>query len=174
MNRKINSQHITHFCYTDTPLGQLLLAGCEKGLRMISFPRGPQSHKPKPQWQSSRKLFTHARHELDAYFEGRLHSFTVPVVLEGSPFQRQVWTALCNIPYGEMASYGDIAKAVDNPGAARAVGGANNANPVPIIVPCHRVIGADKSLTGFGSGLPTKKYLLALESSHAQFPDRLL
>jgi len=101
--------------------------------------------------------------ELDAWFSGRLRRFTVPVRLTGTPFQLAVWKAIKSIPYGECRSYGDIARTLGNPGAARAVGGACNRNPVPIIIPCHRVIGSDNSLTGFDGGLDNKKALLTLE-----------
>ena len=104
-----------------------------------------------------------ARRELDAFFEGRLRAFTVPVAPRGTDFQRKVWSALREIPYGETWSYGALAKRIGSPAAVRAVGAANGQNPVCIVVPCHRVIGADGSLTGFGGGLPRKRYLLALE-----------
>jgi len=103
------------------------------------------------------------RTELDAWFSGRLRRFTVPVRLSGTPFQLAVWDVIASIPYGECRSYGDIARTLGKPGAARAVGGACNRNPVPIIIPCHRVIGSDGSLTGFGGGLDNKKALLTLE-----------
>ncbi len=174
MDKKHISKHITHYCYMDSPLGLLMLAGCKRGLRLVNFPKGSQARKPLPHWQSNQKMFTQARSQLDAYFGGDLQKFTIPLLLEGTPFQKQVWQALQNIPYGELASYGGIAKVLENSGAARAVGGANNANPIPIIVPCHRVIGADKSLIGFGGGLPTKKFLLDLEAKHAVIDGRLI
>lgn len=174
MDKKVVSGYITHYTYMDTPLGLLLLAGCAKGLRMISFPRGSQARKPLPEWQADKHMFAQAQSELDDYFKGNLHTFSVPMILEGSDFQKRVWEALQKVPYGELASYGDIAKTLDKPGAARAVGGANNANPIPIIVPCHRIIGADKSLTGFGGGLPTKQFLLNLEAKYAVIEGRLI
>lgn len=174
MDKKFISKHITHYGYMDSPLGLLMLAGCERGLRLVNFPKGSQARKPLPHWKSGGNMFTQAREQLSAYFDGSLQNFTLPILLEGTPFQRQVWQALQNVPYGELASYGDIAKALGNPGASRAVGGANNANPIPIIVPCHRIIGADKSLTGFGGGLPTKKFLLDHEAKYAVIEGRLL
>ena len=106
-----------------------------------------------------------ARKELELFFARRLKKFTVPVAPRGTEFQRSVWRALQKIPFGATASYGDIAKQVGKPNAMRAVGAANGKNPVCIIIPCHRVIGADGSLTGFGGGIERKKYLLNLESA---------
>lgn len=166
---------ITHYCYMDSPIGLFMLAGCEKGLRMVTFPSKQDVRKPKPEWKTDKPMFEQALAEFADYFAGDLQVFKTPIVLDdGTDFQKQVWQALIDVPYGELASYGDIAKAIDNPGASRAVGGANNANPIPIIVPCHRIIGSNKSLTGFGGGIDTKKYLLDLEARHAVFPDRLL
>ncbi len=141
-----------------------MLAGCEAGLRLINFPQGSQARKPLELWQESSELFSAAKYELNAYFNEKLTHFSIPVILEGTIFQKQVWQALQNIPFGQLASYGEIAKSIGKPGAARAVGGANNANPLPIIVPCHRIIGANKSLTGFGGGLGIKRFLINLEA----------
>ena len=105
--------------------------------------------------------------QLDAYFAGKLRQFTVPLDLRGTPFQKQVWGLLCNIPYGETRSYRQIAEALGRTSAARAVGRANASNPVSIVVPCHRVIGAHGALTGYGGGLPRKKALLDLETRYA-------
>jgi methylated-DNA-[protein]-cysteine S-methyltransferase len=104
-----------------------------------------------------------AASQLDAYFRGELTSFDLPLSLEGTQFQRCVWTALQSIPYGETISYGELAGRIGQPSASRAVGLANGRNPVAIVVPCHRVIGADGSLTGYGGGMDRKRYLLALE-----------
>lgn len=174
MDKTFISKHITHYGYMDSPLGHLMLAGCDQGLRLISFPKRSEAGKPLPHWKSDQGMFMQAREQLKAYFDGGLQIFSVPLLLEGTVFQKTVWQALQNVPYGQLASYGDIAKTLGNPGAARAVGGANNANPIPIIVPCHRIIGADKSLTGFGGGLPTKKLLLDLEAKFAVIEGRLI
>ncbi len=104
-----------------------------------------------------------AARQLDAYFDGELTSFDLPLTLDGSPFQRTVWAALQNIPYGETISYGELARRIGQPSASRAVGLANGKNPVSIVVPCHRVIGADGSLTGYGGGMDRKRFLLGLE-----------
>jgi len=103
--------------------------------------------------------------QLDEYFSGKRKEFDLPLRFEGTDFQKKVWNALLTIPYGETRSYGQIAAQIGNPKASRAVGMANNRNPVSIICPCHRVIGADGSLTGYGGGLKTKKYLLKLEAA---------
>ncbi|MEE9347440.1 MAG: methylated-DNA--[protein]-cysteine S-methyltransferase [Robiginitomaculum sp.] len=171
---KKTSLGITHYDYLDTPIGRLLLAGCADYLRFISFPSisedraaiGHEGHTPReplPQWKQDRSKFTQARQQLTEFFAGARTKFTVPLKLSGSEFQRAVWQALQDVPYGETCSYGAIARAIKNPKASRAVGGANNANPIPVIVPCHRIIGADKSMTGFGGGIPTKEFLLDLE-----------
>lgn len=104
--------------------------------------------------------------ELDEYFQGKRKTFDIPLRTHGTPFQEKVWAALRAIPYGEVRSYKEVAEAIGHPKAYRAVGMANNANPIFIIVPCHRVIGADGSLTGYGGGLPMKKALLSLEKKH--------
>ena len=169
MDRKRVSEQISHYCYLDSPLGTILLAGCEKSLRLISFPKGSQARQPLITWQNNSTIFSSARDQLNAYFSGERQDFSIPLILEGSPFQKQVWAALRSIPYGQTASYGDIAHAIGKPGAARAVGGANNANPIPIIIPCHRVIGADQSLTGFGGGMAAKQFLLAHENKFVKF-----
>jgi len=108
-----------------------------------------------------------ARRQLEAYFAGELRDFALPLAPEGSEFQLRVWEELRAIPYGETISYGELARRVGDPGAVRAVGLANGKNPLPVIVPCHRVIGADGSLTGFGGGLDRKRRLLELESGVA-------
>ena len=168
MDKKRISPEIKQYCYLDSPLGPLLLAGCSRGLRMISFPEGSQTRQPLPEWQKDSSNFSLAKAQLTAYFAGDIQEFTTPIILEGTSFQKQVWVALQTIPFGQTASYGDIANIIGNPNAARAVGGANNANPIPIIIPCHRIIGADQSLTGFGGGLAAKHALLAHEAKFAK------
>lgn len=173
-DKKAVSPHISLYCHMDSPVGPLMLAGCDQALRLVNFPKGSQARKPHISWREDKSRFSTEIAELDAYFKGDLQEFTMPIILEGSPFQTSVWAALRTVEYGALASYGEIAKKLGKPGAARAVGGANNANPVPIIVPCHRIIGANKSLTGFGGGIKTKKYLLDHEARYAHFEDRLL
>jgi len=173
-DKKHVSPHITHYTYMDSPVGLLLLAGCKDALHMICFPESSHKRKPDADWIADAELFVDAKRELDEYFAGTRTHFTVPMVLEGTEFQKKVWQALIDVEFGHLATYGDIAKSLGKPGAARAVGGANNANPIPIIVPCHRIIGSDKSLTGFGGGLPTKQYLLDHEAKYAVIEGRLI
>ncbi len=153
-----------HYCEISTPLCRLLLVGDEKGLRRISFQDGFRPAKPAEGWRRDQGPFRGVILQLDAYFAGRLHCFELPLAPEGTAFQREVWSALTTIPYGETVSYGELARRVGRPTACRAVGAANGRNPIPIIIPCHRVIGADGSLTGFGGGLPIKRRLLLLEA----------
>lgn len=160
MNEKIKNIWYAHY---KSPLGTMLLASDDHGLRAISFAEGRRPVRPRRDWLEDRAPFTETIGQLDAYFEGELKNFTMPLSLEGSDFQLRVWKALIAIPYGETISYGQLASRVGNPKAARAVGLANGSNPIPIIVPCHRVIGSDGSLTGYGGGLPIKRALLSLE-----------
>lgn len=149
----------------ETPVGPLLLAGNHDGLHVLSFGVGSRPRAIDESWlPDTAGVLARVRGELDEYFAGRLKRFTTPVVFEGTPFQHSVWSELCRIPYGETISYMELANRIKNPKAVRAVGLANGANPIAIIVPCHRVIGANGSLTGFGGGLPTKRALLELES----------
>ena len=147
-----------------SPVGPLLMAGSEDGLRMLHFMNGRRPKSPDPAWNEDRKPFKDVIRQLKAYFAGNLQDFDVPLVLHGTDFQLLVWRRLQQIPYGETVSYGKIARELGNPEASRAVGLANGSNPIPIIVPCHRVIGSNGKLTGFGGGLPVKEKLLALES----------
>jgi methylated-DNA-[protein]-cysteine S-methyltransferase len=149
----------------DSPVGRLFLAGNGVALTRVHF----QSHggrlRADPAWRYDGAAFAAVATELEEYFAGTRRAFSVRIALEGTDFQRTVWQALQAIPYGTTISYGELARQIGRPDAARAVGLANGANPVPIIVPCHRVIGADGSLTGFGGGLNTKRSLLELEGA---------
>ncbi len=149
--------------YHDSPVGPLLLAGDGDRLHLIGFPSGSRAERPRETWRRDETLFDAARAQLDAYFAGALTRFDLPLHFTGTAFQQSVWSALRDIPYGETTSYGVLARRVGRPTASRAVGAANGANPLPIVVPCHRVIGGDGSLTGFGGGIETKRFLLALE-----------
>lgn len=153
--------------YLDTPIGRLLLVADEHGLRHIDFPRADQGRRIAPDWRRDRRWLGVAIEQLTTYFEGRLHAFDLALAARGTPFRQTVWNELVQIPYGETISYGELARRIGDAGASRAVGAANGANPLPIIVPCHRVIGANGKLTGFGGGLPTKQWLLAHERRHA-------
>ncbi len=146
-----------------SPIGDLLLAGEARVLRRLAFVRDGEP-QPDPDWSADAVgALDHVCRELDAYFAGRLTSFATPVEPAGTPFQQRVWRALCEIPYGTTTSYGHLARHIGAERAVRAVGAANGANPVAIVIPCHRVIGANGSLTGFGGGLPVKRALLDLE-----------
>ncbi len=147
-----------------SPVGPLTIAGDEDGLHFILFARGAHAAKPLPDWQKSDgDILQETVRQLQAYFEKRLAKFDLPLHPAGTPFQLSVWRALRRIPYGKVISYGELARRIHKPLAARAVGAANGANPIPIVIPCHRVIGSDGNLTGFGGGLPVKKTLLELE-----------
>ena len=154
---------MTVYTFADSPIGRLLLAADDAGLRRIGFPEGRHPQEPAPEWREARPPFSEALRQLDAYFAGRLRRFELPLAPAGTDFQLTVWRALCDIPYGQTLSYGALARLLGKPGASRAVGLANGRNPLPIVVPCHRVVGSDGSLTGFGGGLPTKQKLLRLE-----------
>jgi len=151
------------YTYLETVLGTLLLAGDEAGLRVISFANGRRPTHADSSWRKDEGPMREAIRQLRAYFAGKLEKFDLPLAPEGTPFQLKVWKELCEIPYGETISYGELARRVGNPKGARAVGLANGANPIPIVIPCHRVIGSNGKLTGYGGGLPIKEKLLALE-----------
>lgn len=152
-----------YFDYISSPVGDFLVAGTPKVMHYTGFSSGHQKRTPQPFWRRDAVPLMYAITPLMAYFEGEPVDFKLKFNLEGTEFQKQVWKALCNIPYGETASYGEIANQLGRPGASRAIGAANAANHLPIVIPCHRVIGADGSLTGFAGGLETKKKLLRLE-----------
>lgn len=149
-----------------SPVGPLLLAATEKGLRCLQFDRGtlPVTGKNELWIESSERLQPYVA-QLKAYFCGELHEFTCKLDLIGTQFQKDCWEALLRIPYGKTCSYADIAREIGRPQAFRAVGQANHVNPIAIIVPCHRVVGANGTLTGYGGGLSTKEKLLRLEGA---------
>ncbi len=144
----------------DSPIGELLLAGGERGLRRLWM----SPFRIQPDWTHDPDTFANVHHQLDQYFAGERSEFDVQLDLVGNRFELSVWDALLGIPHGETASYGDIARRIGAPSAARAVGMANGRNPVAVIVPCHRVIGSNGSLTGYGGGLERKRFLLELEA----------
>jgi len=151
------------FTQIESPLGPLLLVADEAGLREIRFVNGRHPTQPESSWQEDRAPLSETIRQLQAYFAGELESFDLQLAPEGTPFQLEVWLRLCDIPYGETISYGELAGRIGNPKASRAVGLANGSNPIPIVIPCHRVIGSNGKLTGYGGGLPLKEKLLALE-----------
>ena len=157
--------------YIQTPLGKYLLAENGKGITFLEHvaseldPRIEKEIAAGEMVEADTPLLLEGERQLQAYFNGERQKFDLPLDAAGTPFQLKVWEALRQIPYGETRSYKDIAIAVENPKGVRAIGMANNRNPIAILIPCHRVIGADGSLVGYGSGLPTKEKLLRLEGS---------
>lgn len=151
-----------------SPVGPLLLAADDDGLRLIEFHQSRHRMSRTGDWrEGDHPVLDLARQQLDEYFRGARHQFDLPLAPRGTAFQCEVWHTLATIAYGQTTSYAQLAARVGRPSAMRAVGAANGRNPLPIVLPCHRVIGADGSLTGFGGGLPTKQYLLALEGAAA-------
>jgi len=157
---------MTHWQPLETPIGELTLIGDGESLTEILFANSPRREALRQSLPQGELAL--AARELTAYFAGTLQSFTVPLAPRGTPFQLRVWELLRQIPYAETTTYGALAARLGNPQASRAVGLANGANPLPIIVPCHRVIGANGQLTGFAGGLPVKSWLLDRER-HCKF-----
>ena len=156
-----------NYRYIDSPIGEILIAGDDDTLHYIGFPEGKGRIEPGAGWTRNDEAFADAARQLAEYFSGERRSFDLKLSPHGTRFQLAVLQALQCIPYGETRSYADIARAVGNPKAVRAVGAANGRNPLPIVIPCHRVIGSNGSLTGFGGGIETKRFLLHLEGRHA-------
>ena len=148
-----------------SPIGDLTLTS--DGEALTGLYMREQKYRPQQarEWQRDDDALAQVRAQLQAYFGGELREFNLRLAAEGSQFQKRVWQALCDIPYGETISYGELARRIGRPGGARAVGLANGRNPIAIVVPCHRVIGAGGSLTGYGGGLERKRWLLAHEST---------
>lgn len=156
---------ITHYDEMDTPIGTLRLVADREGLREIWFEHERHPKQAQSDWVRTEAPLRMARMQLDEYFAGERQHFELPLHPVGTAFQLAVWQELRRIPYGTTISYGELARRIGKPQAVRAVGAANGRNPLPIVVPCHRVIGADGSLTGFGGGLPIKRHLLDLEQA---------
>jgi len=154
----------TYYCYHQTPIGSLMLAGDGDYLSLLGFPSGKMKLRHEADWTKNVDVFKEVSFQLDRYFAGELKQFELALAPTGTEFQQRVWDALTEIPYGETWSYGELAAHIGNPKASRAVGAANGLNPIPVIIPCHRVIGSTGKLTGFGGGLETKVHLLRLES----------
>lgn len=158
-----------YYTYLPSAIGELLLAGDGECLHRVGFPTGKRSIRHQENWQRDETVFAEAKRQLAAYFAGELTEFELPLAPQGTTFQKSVWSALQKISYGQTCSYGHIAQQIGRPAACRAVGAANGQNPIPIIIPCHRVIGSTGKLTGFGGGLPTKEKLLDLELRYRAF-----
>lgn len=152
------------FDYFDSPVGELLLISDGVALTGLHF-AGPKPADPGPDCRRDPAKFDQVREQLADYFAGRLQAFGLPLEPQGTPFQRRVWSELRRIPFGETISYGELARRIGQPSASRAVGRANGQNPIAVIVPCHRVIGANGSLTGFGGGMDRKRWLLEHETA---------
>lgn len=154
------------YCLLDSPIGTLTLAADDSGLRVVEFPENRYLAKRDASWSAAdHPILDLARVQLGEYFAGQRQTFELPLAPRGTPFQLAVWQALAEIPHGRTWSYGQLASHLGRPQAMRAVGAANGRNPLPIVLPCHRVIGASGALTGFGGGLPTKQFLLELEGA---------
>ena len=152
-----------YFDEMDSPVGTLRLVADSHGLREVWFERERHPKKAQSTWIRATEPLAFARVQLEEYFAGERQHFKLPLHPVGTPFQLTVWHELGRIPYGVTISYGELARRIEQPLAVRAVGAANGRNPLPIVLPCHRVIGSDGSLTGFGGGLPTKRFLLSME-----------
>jgi methylated-DNA-[protein]-cysteine S-methyltransferase len=157
----------TYHTTIPSPLGEILLLSDDDFLTGLYFPNHKWGPSPQASWQWAEEPFALVRTQLAEYFAGERQEFDVPVRLAGTPFQQQVWQQLTRIPHGATITYAELARRVGNPAATRAVGAANGRNPVSIIVPCHRVIGASGKLTGYGGGLGNKERLLAMEREAA-------
>ena len=155
----------TYYQLHDSPTGALLLLSNGVALTALHMTAGKYVPATSSDWVRDERLpvLTQTKRELDAYFLGKLRTFTMPLAPQGTDFQKRAWIALTKIPYGETRSYGQQAHSIGRPAAVRAIGAANGKNPIGIIVPCHRVIGANGSLTGYAGGLHNKEFLLKLE-----------
>jgi methylated-DNA-[protein]-cysteine S-methyltransferase len=158
------------FTFFNSPRGRLLLTGDGAALTGLYLPDHKGGCEPRADWQAADEPFADVRRQLAAYFAGKLRQFDLPLRMDGTPFQQRVWQALTRIPFGQTISYAELARRIGQPTAVRAVGAANGRNPISIIVPCHRVIGADGRLTGYGGGLECKAWLIGHEAAVAGRP----
>jgi methylated-DNA-[protein]-cysteine S-methyltransferase len=167
---RINVSEMIYYTQIDSPVGPLTILGNGKAITGLRMRKQRYYEKLPADAARDDSLFANTREQLDAYFAGDLKVFKLPLAPVGTPFQKIVWKALLDIPFGATESYGSLAKRIGHDGAARAVGLANGHNPIGIIVPCHRVIGSDGSLTGYGGGLDRKEWLLKHEGSFRPAP----
>jgi methylated-DNA-[protein]-cysteine S-methyltransferase len=151
------------YAVLESPIGPLLLSGTDAGLNAIEFARNGRPALPAAGWREDRNAMAEPLRQLAAYFAGELRQFDLPLAPRGTAFQLAVWRELQGIPFGETISYAELARRIGQPRAVRAVGSANGRNPLPVVIPCHRVIGSDGRLTGYAGGLDLKRRLLALE-----------
>ena len=160
-----------YYAYYTSPIGELLMLSDGERLTNLDFEL--EQIAPNPKWieRADLPLFIQVQQTLDRYFAGEPETFaSIPLAPQGTTFQQRIWAELCKIGYGEISSYGELAQRIDNPKAVRAIGGAVGSNPISIIIPCHRVLGKKREITGFGGGLPAKRFLLQLE--HIPFVDK--
>jgi methylated-DNA-[protein]-cysteine S-methyltransferase len=169
MTTKKNDREIA-YDFFDSPIGPLVVAAVDGAIAHLLLPKGGKPAHVAPEWHRAPAQLRDARAQLAAYFAGKLLAFDLDLAPRGTEFQRSVWSELRRIPYGDTTSYIELARRIGNPNAMRAVGAANGANPIAIVVPCHRVIGHDGKLVGFGGGLPAKRWLLDHERRHAPTP----
>ena len=159
------SGRAVYYTYVASPIGHILVAGDGEAVSQISFTTGHQVRHPESAWAEDAAPLQTATEQLEQYFAGERRRFDLRLAMEGTAFQKRAWEVLLTIPYGKTWSYGQVAEALGRPGAARAVGRANATNHLPLVVPCHRVVGADGTLTGFGGGLSAKQWLLRFEGA---------
>jgi methylated-DNA-[protein]-cysteine S-methyltransferase len=162
--RHAAEKYVTDYAIQESPVGRLLVGGHDGDVLLIGFPNGCNAVTPRDHWTRDDTLYPKARQELGDYFTGRRRNFDFSMRMVGTDFQKSVWLALLSIPAGETRTYASIATEIGRPKAVRAVGAANGANPLPIVIPCHRLLGSNGSLIKFGGGLEVKRYLLDLES----------
>ncbi|MGA2213270.1 MAG: methylated-DNA--[protein]-cysteine S-methyltransferase [Bryobacteraceae bacterium] len=155
----------TSYIWMPSPVGKLLLVADEEGLLEIAFAEGRTAPVVDPAWTSGAGMLREPVRQLEAFFAGQLRDFDLPLKPRGTAFQQRVWKLLRAIPFGETISYGELARRAGNPAASRAVGLANGSNPIAIVIPCHRVIGSNGKLTGYGGGLKNKRWLIDFERS---------
>jgi methylated-DNA-[protein]-cysteine S-methyltransferase len=155
--------HMKQYCYYHAPIGKLLIGGTDGKLETILFPNAIDQFEITEELHYNEDIFITISNQLSEYFAGKRQNFEMELLPQGTEFQKKVWQELQNVPFGQTTSYGDVACRIGNSKACRAVGMANSKNPIPIVIPCHRIIGKDGSLTGFGGGLDIKRKLLELE-----------
>jgi methylated-DNA-[protein]-cysteine S-methyltransferase len=155
------------FTVFESPFGGVIVAGDERGLGFLDFQRGRNAPRPRRDWTEDARmpLFREVRRQVSEYFARRRERFELPLAPDGTPFQKRVWEELRRVPYGRTVTYSELARRAGRPKAIRAAGGANARNPISIVIPCHRVVGKDGSLTGYGGGLEVKRALLLLEGA---------
>jgi len=155
--------HVTDYAVLSSPVGNLLIGGDARDVTLIGFSQGIRAITPRSDWRHNDSLYVEARSQLTGYFAGLRRTFNFPMMMIGTDFQKAVWVELLRVPWGKTRAYRDLARDIGRPKAIRAVGAANGANPLPIVVPCHRLCSADGSLKKYGGGLDAKRFLLNLE-----------